>query len=67
MEGTLDSVMMTLKPELDRKDFIILSALEYHAKSQFWTDIYGIVTGASVEEMLMIEDNLKKKGLQMIL
>lgn len=28
MGGTLDSILVTLKPELDRKDFLILSALE---------------------------------------
>ncbi len=66
MEGTLDAVMTTLKPELDQKDFIILSALEYHAKNTFWTDIYGIVTGETVDEMLMVEEKLKKKGLEMI-
>jgi hypothetical protein len=28
MDGTLDTILNTLKPELERKDFIILSALE---------------------------------------
>ncbi len=66
MEGTLDSILVTLKPELDRKDFIILSALEKLKYGKIYTDIYGIVTGETVEDMQHIEQNLKDKGLQLL-
>jgi hypothetical protein len=66
MEGTLDSILVTLKPELDRKDFIILSALEKLKYGKIYTDIYGIVTGETVEDMQHIEQNLKDKGLQFV-
>jgi hypothetical protein len=66
MDGTLDSILVTLKPELDRKDFIILSALEKLKYGKIYTDIYGIVTGETVEDMQHIEQNLKDKGLQFV-
>jgi hypothetical protein len=66
MDGTLDSILVTLKPELDRKDFIILSALEKLKYGKIYTDIYGIVTGETVEDMQHIEQNLKDKGLQLV-
>jgi hypothetical protein len=66
MEGTLDAILVTLKPELDRKDFIILSALEKLKYGKIYTDIYGIVTGETVEDMQHIEQNLKDKGLQLL-
>ncbi len=66
MDGTLDSILVTLKPELDRKDFIILSALEKLKYGKIYTDIYGIVTGETVEDMQHIEQNLKDKGLQLL-
>ena len=66
MDGTLDSILVTLKPELDRKDFIILSALEKLKYGKIHTDIYGIVTGETVEDMQQIEQKLKDKGLQFV-
>ncbi len=63
MDGTLDSILVTLKPELDRKDFIILSALEKVKYGKIYTEIYGIVAGETVEDMQHIEQNLKGKGL----
>ncbi len=66
MEGTLDSILATLKPELERKDFMILSALEKIKYGKIYTDIYGIVTGETSEEMQQIEQNLHDKGLQLL-
>ncbi len=66
MDGTLDSILMSLKPELERKDFIILSALEKVKYGKIYTDIYGIVTGETSEEMQHIEQNLQDKGLQLL-
>jgi hypothetical protein len=63
MDGTLDSILMTLKPELERKDFMILSALEKVKYGNIYTEIYGIVTGETLEEMQHIEQKLQDKGL----
>jgi carbamoylphosphate synthase large subunit len=63
MDEALDSILVTLKPELNRKDFIILSALEKVKYGKIYTEIYGIVTGETFEEMQEIEQNLQKKGL----
>ena len=63
MDGTLDSILATLKPELDRKDFIILSALEKVKYGKIYTEIYGIVAGETVEDMQHIQQNLQGKGL----
>jgi hypothetical protein len=64
MEGTLDSILVTLKPELDRKDLIILSALEKAKYGKISTEIYAIAAGESIEEMQHIEQKLQDKGLQ---
>ncbi len=64
MEGTLDSILVTLKPELDRKDLIVLSALERVKYGKIYTEIYAIVTGETIEEMQHIEQKLQNKGLQ---
>jgi hypothetical protein len=64
MDGTLDSILVSLKPELDRKDFIILSALEKVKYGKIYTEISGIVAGETIEEMQHIEKNLQDKGLQ---
>ncbi|WP_242056991.1 MULTISPECIES: hypothetical protein [Oscillatoriales] len=64
MDGALDSVLTTLRAHLDRKDFIILSALEKSKYGKIYTEIYGIVTGETIEEMQHIEHNLESKGLQ---
>lgn len=63
MDGTLDSILVTLKPELNRKDFMILSALEKVKYGKIYTEIYGIVAGETIEEMQHVEQNLQKKGL----
>ncbi|MEH2271453.1 MAG: carbamoylphosphate synthase large subunit [Nostoc sp.] len=64
MEGTLDSILVTLKPELDRKDLIVLSALERVKYGKIYTEIYAIVTGETIQEMQQIEQKLQNKGLQ---
>lgn len=65
MEGTLDSILTALKPELERKDLIILSALEKVKYGKIYTELYGIVAGETLEEMQQIEHSLFRKGLQM--
>ncbi|MBN3892212.1 MAG: carbamoylphosphate synthase large subunit [Nostoc sp. JL31] len=64
MEGTLDSILVTLKSELDRKDLIVLSALERVKYGKIYTEIYAIVTGETIQEMQQIEQKLQNKGLQ---
>jgi len=64
MEGTLDSILVTLKPELDRKDLIILSALEKVKYGKIYTEIYAIAAGESIEQMQHIEQKLQDKGLR---
>ena len=66
MDGTLDSILMTLKRELERKDFILLSALEKVKYGKIYTEIYGIMTGETSKEMQHIEQNLQNKGLQLL-
>jgi hypothetical protein len=63
MDGTLDSILETLKPELARKDFMILSAQEKVKYGKIYSEIYGIVTGETSEEMQQIEHKLRDKGL----
>ncbi|MEG4499986.1 hypothetical protein QUB05_22910, partial [Microcoleus sp. F10-C6] len=55
-----------LQRELDRKDLIILSALEKIKYGKIYTEIYGIVAGEDIEEMQHIEQNLYSKGLQQL-
>lgn len=64
MDGTLDSILVSLKTELARKDFIILSALEKVKYGKIYTEIYGIVAGETSDQMRHIEQNLHNKGLQ---
>ena len=66
MDGTLESILVSLKPELDRKDFIILSALEKVKYGNIYTEIYGIVAGEEMKEIEQIEQNLQGKGLQQV-
>ncbi len=66
MDGTLDSILVTLKPELDRKDFMILSALEKVKYGKIYTEIYAIVSGETLEEMQHIEQKLQHKGLHWV-
>jgi hypothetical protein len=66
MDGTLDSILVTLKLELERKDLIILSALEKVKYGKIYTEISGIVAGETLEEMQYIEQNLQNKGLHWI-
>lgn len=63
MNGTLDAILETLKSELERKDFLILSALEKVKYGKIYTEIYGIVTGETMEDMQAIEQKLQNKGL----
>lgn len=65
MEGTLDSILTTLKPHLAQKDFLILSALEKVKYGRIYTEIYGIVTGETLQEMQQIEQSLHNQGLQL--
>lgn len=65
MEGTLESILTTLKSELERKDFLILSALEKVKYGKIYTDVYGIVAGETLEEMQQIEQRLNGKGLHL--
>ncbi|WP_088892451.1 ATP-grasp domain-containing protein [Leptolyngbya ohadii] len=65
MEGTLDAILTRLRPHLERKDFLILSALEKVKYGKIYTEIYGIVTGETLEEMQQIEQNLHHQGLQL--
>ncbi|OKH38667.1 carbamoylphosphate synthase large subunit [[Phormidium ambiguum] IAM M-71] len=63
MDGTLDYILETLQPELERKDFLILSALEKVKYGKIYTEIYGIVSGETLEDMQAIEQKLQSKGL----
>ena len=63
MKGTLDDILVALKPELDRRDLLILSALEKANYGQIFCEIYGIVAGETLEEMQRIEAALAAKGL----
>lgn len=65
MEGTLDSILVTLRPQLERKDFLILSALEKVKYGKIYTEIYGVVAGETREEMQRIEQNLHSQGLHL--
>ena len=56
---------MALKPELDRKDFLILSALEKVKYGKIYTELYGIVAGETLEEMQHTEQQLQSKGLML--
>lgn len=66
MEGTLDSILTTLKPQLERKDFLILSALEKVKYGKIYTEIYGIVAGETLQEMQQIEQRLHNQGLHLV-
>ncbi|MBW4598104.1 MAG: ATP-grasp domain-containing protein [Calothrix sp. FI2-JRJ7] len=63
--GTLEFTLKTLQLELERKDFIILSAQESVSYGKIYTEIYGIVTGETLEDMQHIEQRLKDKGLSL--
>lgn len=66
MEGTLDSILVTLKPWLERKDFLILSALEKVKYGKIYTDIYGIIAGETLEDMQQITQSLREQGLHLV-
>lgn len=63
MDGTLETILSALKAELERKDLIILSALEKMRYGKIYTDIYGIVAGETFEDMQQIEQKLQHQGL----
>ncbi|MBD2074078.1 ATP-grasp domain-containing protein [Phormidium sp. FACHB-592] len=65
MNGTLDSILAALKTHLERKDLLILSALEKVKYGKIYTEIYGIVAGETLQEMQQIEQTLHTKGLQL--
>jgi hypothetical protein len=56
---------VALKPELDRKDVLILSALEKVKYGKIYTELYGIVAGETLEEMQHTEQQLQSKGLML--
>jgi hypothetical protein len=62
--GSFESILITLKPELDSKDLIILSALEKRNSEQIYTEISGILLASTTEEMPHIERKLQSKGLE---
>lgn len=66
IEDNLDATLTNLKQELDRKDFMILSAVEYPSSSGTRTEIYGIVTGENINEMERTEKGLSGKGLRLM-
>ncbi|MBW4667687.1 MAG: ATP-grasp domain-containing protein [Cyanomargarita calcarea GSE-NOS-MK-12-04C] len=66
IDGTLDSVLVAFKAELDRKALIILSALEKVKDGKIYTEIYGIIAGETFDELHHIEGNLQRKGLHFI-
>lgn len=66
MEGTLDQILTTLRPFLERKDFLILSALEKVKYGNIYTEIYGIVSGENLQQLQQIEQNLQTQGLHRI-
>lgn len=64
MEGDLDDVLVRLRPVLEREDFFILSALERPVTNGGQlTEIYGVVTGADLEELEANEARLAHRGL----
>lgn len=65
-DDTLDQTLVKLKIELDKKEFVILSALEYHEKGKTRTEIYGIVAGRDIEDMIQVEKRLEHKGLMLM-
>lgn len=66
MEGTLDSILVTLRSWLERKDFLILSALEKVKYGKIYTEIYGITAGETLEEMQQISQSLHHQGLNLV-
>jgi hypothetical protein len=63
MEGTLDDVLVALKPSLDRSDLMILSALEKVKYGKIFCEIYGTVAGETLDDMQRIEAGLRQQGL----
>jgi hypothetical protein len=65
MDGTLDSILVALKTHLERRDLMILSALEKVKYGKIYTEIYAIVAGETLQEIQQIEQTLHTKGLQL--
>jgi hypothetical protein len=63
MNDNLAGVLRTLGPDLERRDFMILSALEVRRGGATRTEIYGVVAGEDPEAMLAAEQRLAAKGL----
>jgi len=56
--GSLESILVNLKVELDNKELMILSALEKSESEQIYTEIYGIISGTTIEEIQQTEHKL---------
>lgn len=56
--GSLESILVNLKAELDSKELMILSALEKSESEQIYTEIYGIISGTTIAEIQQTEDKL---------
>lgn len=56
--GSLESILLNLKTELDNKELIILSALEKSEAEQIYTEIYGIISGEKITKIQQIEHKL---------
>ncbi|MCG6137561.1 MAG: ATP-grasp domain-containing protein [Nostoc sp. LLA-1] len=56
--GSLESILWTLKPELDSKKLIILSALQKSDGEKFYTEISGIISGKTIAQIQDIEHKL---------
>jgi len=61
---SLDRFRAAFAAELDRKDFVILSALEYPSSRGARTELYGIVAGEDPSDLIRVSRHLEKKGLK---
>lgn len=63
VDGTIEHTMELLEMDLKRKDFVILSAMEFEQDRQKKTQIYGVVAGETLDQMLAIENRLRMRGV----
>lgn len=59
----LDEGLVRLKRDLQHKDFVIVSALEFVEDRKIKTQIYGIVAGETLDQMMAIENRLRMLGV----
>lgn len=59
----LDDALVRLQRDLQHKDFVIVSALEFIDDRKIKTQIYGIVAGETLDQMLAIENRLRMLGV----